>query len=198
MIETLEAIDRGIVQSINSWNTPFLDEFMWIISGKLTWAPLYLLFLFLFIKKFGAKRAIIFTLCGILVVAIADLTSVHLFKNIFERYRPSHHALLTDQLHFYQFENGEYYKGGQFGFVSSHAANFVAICTFALFALQRSYRFLLPLLLFCVFLVLISRLYLGVHYLSDVMVGSAVGILAAFIVCRFVFMPIIKKEYWSK
>lgn len=193
MIETLEAIDRSIVQTINSWHTPFLDEFMWIVSGKFTWVPLYLLFVFLFIKQFGVKKTIVFTICGVLVVAISDLTSVHLFKNVFERYRPSHNALLTDHLHFYQFENGEFYKGGQFGFVSSHAANFVGICAYVLFILKNVFKFLLPLLIVCIALVLLSRIYLGVHYLSDVLVGSGVGILSAFIVFRFVYNPIIKK-----
>ena len=197
MIETLEAIDRSIVQTINSWHGPFLDEFMWIVSGRLTWVPLYLLFIFLFIKQFGVKKTIIFTLCGIIVVAISDLTSVHLFKNVFERYRPSHHALLTEHLHFYQFENGEFYKGGQFGFISSHAANFVGICVYVLFVLRSSFKFLLPLLIACIILVLFSRIYLGVHYLSDVLVGSAVGMLSAYVVFRFIYNPIIKKS-WLK
>lgn len=197
MIETLEAIDRSIVLTINSWNTPFLDEFMWIVSEKITWIPLYLLFLYLFAKKFGVKKTIIFTLCGILVVVISDLTSVHLFKNVFERYRPSHNALLTDQLHFYQFENGEFYKGGQFGFISSHASNFVGICTYALFVLRSLYKFLLPLLVTCISLVLLSRIYLGVHYLSDVLVGAFVGVFSAFIVFRLIYNPMIKKP-WLK
>lgn len=197
MIETLEAIDRSIVQTINSWHSSFLDEFMWIVSEKATWIPLYLLFIYLFAKKFGVKKTIIFTLCGILVVAISDLTSVHLFKNVFERYRPSHHALLTDHLHFYQFENGEFYKGGQFGFVSSHAANFVGICTYVLFILRSSFKFLFPLLVVCIALVLFSRIYLGVHYLSDVLVGAFVGVFSAFIVFRLIYNPMIKKP-WLK
>jgi len=193
MIETLEAIDRSIVQTINSWNTPFLDQFMWIISGKLTWIPFYLLLIYLFFRQFGLKKTIVFFICAIIAVAISDLSSVHLFKNVFERYRPSHHALLTDQLHFYRFENGELYKGGQFGFVSSHASNFTAICTFTLFALKRAYKFLLPLLAFCLFLVLYSRIYLGVHYLSDVLVGSMIGMFSAYIVYRLIFTPILKR-----
>lgn len=197
MIETLEAIDRSIVLTINSWHTPFLDEFMWIVSEKITWIPLYILFIYLFAKKFGLKKTIIFTLSGVLVVIISDLTSVHLFKNVFERYRPSHHTLLTEHLHFYQFENGEFYKGGQFGFVSSHASNFVGICTYVLLVLRNFYKFLLPLLITCISLVLLSRIYLGVHYLSDVFVGALVGVLSSLMVFRFIYYPMIKKP-WLK
>src|SRR5690606_9864584 len=104
----------------------------------------------------------------------------------------------TEKLHFYQFDNGEFYKGGQFGFVSSHAANFVAICAYSLLILKKYYRFLMPLLLFCIILVLYSRIYLGVHYLSDVLVGSMVGFVAAYIVFHFVYTPIIAKDFRLK
>ncbi len=194
MIETLEAIDRTIVQTVNGWNTPFLDELMWLISGKWTWVPLYLLFLYLFFRQSGIKKAAIFLICAIAVVALADQISVHLFKNMFERYRPSHHALLTDHLHFYRFENGEFYKGGQFGFVSSHASNFVGVCTFALLGLRKSFRWLVPVVLVCIFIVLLSRIYLGVHYLSDVLVGGTIGFLIAYAIHRWVFMPIIGRD----
>jgi len=197
-METLEALDRSIVLAINGMNSPFLDEFMWIVSGKLTWFPLYLFLIFLFFKQFGSKKTVVFVIAAVCAVAIADLVSVHLFKNLFERYRPSHHSLLTEKLHFYKYENGELYKGGQFGFVSSHAANFVAICTFVLLTLKKHYRFLVPLLLICTTLVLYSRIYLGVHYLSDVLVGSLVGALAAFIAFRFIFTPIINKDFRLK
>ena len=198
MIETLEAIDRTIVQTVNGWNTPFLDELMWLISGKLTWIPLYILFLYLFFRQSGLKKTAVFLICAIAVVALADQISVHLFKNMFERYRPSHHALLTDHLHFYRFENGEFYKGGQFGFVSSHASNFVGVCAFALMGLRTSYRWLLPFVSVCMFIVLFSRIYLGVHYLSDVLVGGLIGFFIAFVVHRFVFMPIIGRDLRAK
>ena len=192
-METLEAIDRSIVLAINGMNSPFLDEVMWIISERVTWVPLYLLIIFLFFKLYGVKKTAIFLLVAIATVAVADLISVHLFKNIFERYRPSHHALLTDKLHFYKFESGDFYKGGQYGFVSSHATNFLAIATFSMLALKRKYSFLMPLLIGSGFLILFSRIYLGVHYLSDVFVGSLLGFGVAYLMHRFVFIPILRK-----
>jgi len=198
MIEYFESIDRTIVQIVNSCNTPFLDQFMWMISEKLTWFPLYILMLYLFIRQSGFKKGIIFLLCAIGVVAISDLISVHLFKESFMRYRPSHNLLLTDSLHFYQFDNGEYYKGGMYGFVSSHAANFLSVCTFAYLGLRRNYPKVLWLFLIAALLVMYSRMYLGVHYLSDVLFGAILGILIAYLVFRFVFIGIIGKEYNRK
>jgi len=192
-METLEAIDRSIVFAINGINSPFLDEVMWIISGRLTWAPLYLLLIFLFYRLYGAKKTIVFVFCAIATVALSDLISVHLFKNVFERYRPSHHAMLTEKLHFYRLDNGELYKGGQFGFVSSHAANYLAIASFSMLAMWKKYSFLLPLLIISGILILFSRIYFGVHYLSDVVVGSLLGFVVAYLMNRFVFIPILKK-----
>ena len=54
----------------------------------------------------------------ILVIAIADISSVYCFKEVFMRYRPSHHAELAHQLHFYESEPGQFYRGGLYGFVS--------------------------------------------------------------------------------
>lgn len=192
-IDYLESIDRAIVQAVNGWNSPFLDEFMWIVSGKLTWVPFYILLVFLYIRKTGLLRGGVFLLCAIVAVALADQVSVKLFKEVFERYRPSHHALLTEKLHFYQFENGEFYKGGQFGFVSSHAANFFAVVAFAFLALKQHYKKIFIPLFLCAALVGFSRIYLGVHYLSDVVVGGLLGIILAWIVYRFLFIVIIRK-----
>jgi undecaprenyl-diphosphatase len=190
MIEKLESIDRWIVLTVNSWDTPFLDELMWVISQRATWIPLYLILFILAYKRLNKKQLIVFALCAILAVAIADLVSVHLFKNVFLRYRPSHNALLTEQLHFYMKSNGELYKGGMYGFVSSHAANFFAMATFISLALRKYYPLMVWTLLSIATIVSFSRLYQGVHYLSDLVVGGSVGALVAYLVYRLLYRRI--------
>ena len=193
MIEYLEEIDRAIVLTVNGWNTPFLDEIMWVISGKLTWIPFYLLLLILSWKSVGWKQTLLFVLCAGIVVAITDQSTTHLFKNAFERYRPSHHSLLSERLHFYALGENDFYKGGMYGFVSAHAANFFGICMFSLFHLQSKYRRISLLLILVASVVSFSRIYLGVHYLSDVLVGALLGILSAFLVYRFIFTTIASR-----
>lgn len=191
MIEQCEAIDRWLVTVINGWHNPVLDEVMWIISAKLTWIPFYLLILYLFFRTSNWKGTLLFLVVAVVVVALTDQISNQLFKDWIARYRPSHHALLTDRLHFYRLSNGEFYKGGQFGFVSSHAANFFGICTFAWLVLRSHYKHLFYLLLSVAILVSMSRVYLGVHYLSDVFFGGLLGIGIAILVYRILYLRII-------
>ncbi|MDG1148282.1 MAG: phosphatase PAP2 family protein [Crocinitomicaceae bacterium] len=188
----LASIDRAIVQAVNGWNTPFLDEFMWIVSGKLTWIPFYILLIFLYTRKTTLVKGGVFFICAIISVALADQVSVHLFKEVFERSRPSHHALLTEKLHFYMFDDGSIYKGGAYGFVSSHAANFCAVVAFSYFTLKHYYTTLFIPFLFCIMLVCFSRIYLGVHYLSDVLVGGMLGVLIAKIIYHLVFRVVVR------
>ena len=194
-MEWLESIDRSFVIWVNSWNTPFFDEFMWIVSGKLTWIPLYLLLLALYIRSFNWRKGLLFLFSALLCLALTDQISVHLFKDTFLRYRPSHHALLTDHLHFYDLGNKDLYKGGLYGFVSSHAANFAGICFFAFLQLRNEYRWLKYILILSVMVVCLSRIYLGVHYLSDVFFGALLGIIIAWLIDRFVFQILLYKLF---
>ena len=189
----LEEIDHKIVLAINSLNTPFLDEAMWIISGKLTWIPLYILLIYLASKKLPRKQVIIFTVITILSVVIADLISNYCFKQNIQRFRPSHNLLLKDLLHLYEAKPGEYYRGGLYGFTSSHAANFFAIVIFISLALKQFYPKMIYFLLPIAGLVSFSRLYLGVHYFSDIFVGAVVGALTAFICYRFLYLRFTEK-----
>jgi undecaprenyl-diphosphatase len=194
MIEFFEEIDHAIVVAVNSWNTPFLDEVMWWISARVTWIPLYLVLLYLGYKHFDKVTFFKFILYVIATVAITDLVSVHLFKNVFLRYRPSHHLQLMHQLHFYEIKPGEYYRGGTYGFVSSHAANFFAIAASVLLAFQGAFRQLKWILPVIGILICFSRIYLGVHYLSDVVAGAGLGVLIAFVLYRVLFRTVIKTD----
>ena len=193
MIEFLEEIDRSIVLAINGWNNPFMDELMWWISARITWIPIYLILLYLAYKNLTRNQLFLFLGLIGLTIALTDLTSVHFFKNVFLRYRPSHNLLLTEKLHYYLVKPGEYYKGGEYGFISSHAANFFAIITFVYLVLRKAYQKLIFPLLFIGMIIAYSRIYLGVHYLSDVCVGALVGSLIAFLVHRLLYLRFSEK-----
>ncbi len=180
LMNKLESIDRAIVLFVNGLHTPLLDEIMWFLSGRFSLIPLYLLLLIL-LKSQNSWRNTFIILSGLtLSILLADQISVHLFKNGFERYRPSHNEELKPLLHFYEVKPGEYYQGGKYGFVSSHAANFFALIAFIFPFYKEIKNWILAGLILVGILVAISRIYLGVHYFSDVLVGATLGILVGF------------------
>jgi undecaprenyl-diphosphatase len=180
LMNKLESIDRAIVLFVNGLHTPLLDEIMWFLSGKFSLIPLYLLLLILLKSQNTWKNTAIILVGLTLAIVLADQISVHLFKNAFERYRPSHNEDLKYLLHFYEVRPGEYYQGGKYGFVSSHAANFFAMIAFIFPFYKEKKNWILVGLIIIGILVAISRIYLGVHYFSDVLIGATLGILVGF------------------
>jgi undecaprenyl-diphosphatase len=193
-METLEAWDRAIVLAVNGWHQPWLDEVMWIISGKLTWLPIWLLFLYWAFLKLERKHFWIFLICALASIGIADLTAKILFKDLIQRYRPSHNLLLINQLHFFEEYPGTFYRGGIYGFISNHASNFFAILSWVVVLFWNSKRWFVYVMLGAAVLVAFSRLYLGVHYLSDLTVGALWGISISYLVYRFAYLNLLKRQ----
>ncbi len=185
MVDLLVDIDQTILLWINGLNSDFLDDVMWWISGKFTWWPFYLLLLLAVFYFKGWKKGAWLILMVVMAIVLSDQSSVHLFKNIIQRLRPSHNPELEGALHFV---NG--YRGGKFGFISSHASNSFAVAT--LISLVIRVRWFSMILFLWAGLVSISRVYLGVHYPSDIIAGAIWGGLIAW------FLAWIYKKYLVK
>lgn len=182
-MEKLKSIDELILLLINGWRSDWMDEVMWIISGKLTWFPLYLGMLILVYFTLKNKKIFLyFFVIGSLSIGAADAIANFGLKHTIMRYRPSHHLELSEKLHFYTQDNGHEYRGGQYGFVSGHATNSFAIALFfGLFFFKNNKKRILYWLILWALLVSYSRLYLGVHYPSDILGGALLGSMIAII-----------------
>lgn len=101
---------------------------------------------------------------------MSDKISVYLFKDIFTRLRPCHNNSLVDLIHLV----GS--CGGKYGFVSSHAANTFALAVFSGLMLKKHYPRLILWAIIWASVVSYSRIYLGVHYPGDILVGAILGI----------------------
>lgn len=173
MFETLEHLDQQLLLAINGAHTPFFDSLMWAISGKYTWIPFYALLLFFVIKR-SKKNWWIAILGIVLAIVLADQISVHCFKNVVQRYRPTHNLEIGNLIHIVN-----NYRGGRYGFVSSHAANTFAVATFISFFFKN--RNVLIGMMIWATIVCYSRMYLGVHYPADIFCGGIVGFVCGFI-----------------
>ena len=171
-------------------HSTFLDSLMWFLSGSSI--LLFLIpFVFYFLSKaFSWKQLIWIFIALVLTVILTDQLSVHAFKEVFQRYRPSHNLLLKPQLHLHEYPDGSFYGGGKFSFVSSHAANYFGILTIISSLIRQ--RWVKIILFIIALLVLYSRIYLGVHYVSDVLCGALLGFGLAKFVLQFLLLKKIE------
>lgn len=167
LLESLNQFDTNIFMALNGAHSPFFDHFFVFFTSKEVWFPLYLLLVWLIIRKYK-MQALWVLIILIIGVIISDQLS-GLIKDLVGRMRPSHELSLAGLVHV----PGE--KGGSFGFYSGHASNsmFLAVIVGMLAKRKRIWA----LMLLWSLLTCYSRIYVGVHYFFDVLVGAIMGAL---------------------
>ena len=168
-------LDTELFLFLNKLHADWLDPIMIFISGKITWLPFYLVLLFLVIKNYK-KQSILIIISVILLIICSDQISSSVFKPIFERPRPCHNEAIKDLVYL---PTG--HCGGVYGFISSHACNAFALAVFITHILKKYYNKIAWVMFIWASLVAYSRIYMGVHYPGDTVVGAAVGILIGFV-----------------
>lgn len=186
MLEKLKAIDTEWFLFINGKHNSFFDVIMYWASHKLFWIPFYGLLIWIIVKEFGKKSIAVLVSITILI-ALCDQTASHLIKTLAKRLRPSHEPALEGLVHL-----SKAGAGGQFGFISSHAANAFGLAIFLILLLPKKYNPLKIILAFWAILVCYSRIYNGVHYPADVIVAALVGSLYALLMVK------ILQKYFDK
>ena len=169
MLKCLDELDKTLLLKAQSFHTEFWDGFMTFITNKYVSVPIYIFLVVLVAITFKKKSLLIFFLIGLMITS-SDRISSGFFKPTFKRQRPCHNSEIAHLVHV---PAG---CGGAYGFISSHAANTFALAFF-LFLLGRKRSRRYALLFIWAVLVSYSRVYLGVHYPGDVIVGALVGLL---------------------
>ncbi|MBO4427492.1 MAG: phosphatase PAP2 family protein [Bacteroidales bacterium] len=202
----LETADKHATLAINAFSGGFTDALMPVLSNRLVWIPAYLLLLWYLWKRLGWKKTLLVLIAVAVAIAAADQLA-NLVKYSARRFRPCWDDWMV--------ENGLKIlerKGSKYGFFSAHAATTAALATTVLAFLKRlpvgacnddpkpRYRALSWLLGFYVLGVSISRIYVGKHFLGDVLVGLVVGILLGWAVYKVLvnISYICKITTWEK
>lgn len=169
MIEFLNDIDTQAFLWLNGPNTPFFDSFMKIFTGRFVWVPMYAAIL-LMLWRTARWPKMLFYLAGVvLAVTITDQVCAHLIRPAVERLRPSNLQNTLSSMAYIV----DGYRGGRYGFPSCHAANSFAMSVF-MALLVRRHAFSAFIIGWAV-LNSYTRLYLGVHYPGDLLVGLVIG-----------------------
>jgi undecaprenyl-diphosphatase len=168
MIDTLLTYDTELFLFLNNLGSEQWDGFWLIVTEKWSSIPVYAVLLYLIYRHYGLKGTLLIMVAVALMITATDQLA-NLFKYGIERPRPCRVEALQDQMRFVA-------EGcGRFGFFSAHAASSMAAAVFLGLALRKYYRYLPFLLLFWAVIVAYSRIYLGVHYPLDIIVGMFFG-----------------------
>jgi len=193
MNSSLELYDQHLLVKINSMHNTLLDILMWQFSQIFIFLPFALLLIYFYHKRYQTRNTITLILsCGI-VIACTDLSSNGV-KHLVKRYRPTHNLVIGSKLHIVKD-----YRGGKYGFFSAHASNTIGVTTFLFLSASWIYRRTRFLFFLIPFLIIYSRMYLGAHYPSDVLVGTIDGLLFGYLVFilfrRYLFKsPLVQNE----
>lgn len=169
MTDTLIHLDKQLLLLLNGSDSLYVDAMMSTLTAARTWIPLYIALFYLVIRNNDSVRKIVSIVgCALLCVLLAGTIDDTIVKPLVQRWRPTHDpeiGVLVDIV--------DGYSGGNYGFFSAHAANTFSIAVFFILVVRNVY---LSISLVTWSLVNCwTRLYLGVHYPGDILVGLLWG-----------------------
>ena len=171
--QEIHRLDQDITLWINGFHSELTDVVWAFLSNIPVWIPLYVLIIAFIIRRMGSKKGGIVVLSAVLTVIVCSLFS-HWMKELTERLRPLLDTyMLENSLHVLE-------TGGKYTFFSAHSANAFGLATSTYLGLRmdnrRKYDRYAIFMYIWATLVAVSRIFVGKHYLGDVIVGICVGI----------------------
>jgi undecaprenyl-diphosphatase len=163
--------DKQAMIFLNNLGSSTFDPFWILVSEKWFWIPLYVIFLYFLYKNFNKKSFFYILLFVALGITASDQIA-NIFKFGFERLRPCHDPSLEGLLR-------EVKCGGKFGFYSAHSSNSFFVATYLTMLLGKKIKQLPYFLFVWAAIVAYSRVYLGMHFPGDIIIGAIMGILLA-------------------
>lgn len=182
--------DKQAMIFLNNLGSSTFDPFWILVSEKWFWIPLYVIFLYFLYKNFN-KKSLFYILLFVAIGITASDQIANIFKFGFERLRPCHDPSLEGLLR-------EVKCGGKFGFYSAHSSNSFFVATYLTILLGKKIKQLPYFLFVWAAIVAYSRVYLGMHFPGDIIVGAVMGILLALFFGTLAKKVIKKSEIFTQ
>lgn len=177
MLDKFLPYEENLFFLVNGANSYFLDNSMWLFSDLKIWMPIALVLTINIVYKTSWRKWLPVLLAITIVFVLCDQFSSHLIKPLFERPRPTHYPGIMESV---RTLNG--YTGGRYGFISGHATNAFGFAMFTLLLFKNKYY--TTVILIWAALISISRVYLGVHFISDITAGAISGVVLGTLVYK--------------
>lgn len=178
LVQKLVHVDYALMLKLNrDWQIPFFDNIALFIRESTFWVPLYV-FLLLYITLNHGRKGFWWAAALLGLVAITDLVSSHVIKEVLFRPRPCRDEVMAHQIRFLAKTCG---MNGSF--TSSHATNHFAIATFIYQTLKKTSPWW-GIAFIWAGLISYAQVYVGVHYPFDILGGALLGSFAGLIAAR--------------
>jgi undecaprenyl-diphosphatase len=171
MLEKLIQFDKEFFVFLNGLGSESFDGLWLILTTQYWWAPYFLLIFYLLHKKVGWGKFWFYLLFVTMLILVCDQLA-NVIKNYIHRIRPCNAEELKHSIRIIK-------SSPTFSFFSSHAGNSMATTLFTYLILRRHYRYTYLLFLFPLIFGY-SRIYLGMHYPSDILAGYVYGAIFGF------------------
>jgi undecaprenyl-diphosphatase len=168
--------DWELMVFLNNSSPDALNVFWSFVTYTENWIPFYLLLLALFFYKSELKKSFVRILLLVLSVGITHLIT-ELVKNLVERPRPNVTEEIMNSIKIL-------YEPSNYSFFSGHASTSFAATVFIFLLLKSKFKYLGSIFIWPV-LFSLSRIFVGVHFPSDIIVGGCVGTLIAILFFKF-------------
>ena len=185
MLEKVISLDKELFVFLNGLGSETYDGLWLIITKQIYWIPFFLYLLYLAHKKIGTKQILYILLFVSLLILFTD-QSTNFVKHHFFRLRPCNNPEIKDVIRVVLQRNS-------FSFFSGHAANSMAVATFLFLILRKKYKYF-GLLFLWPLIFAYSRIYLGLHYPSDILAGYLFGTINGFLF--FKLYQFFQKKYF--
>ena len=185
MLEKLINLDKQILVFLNGLGSETYDPLWLFLTKQSSWIPFFLFLLYVVYKKLGVKQTLVLVMFVAILLTLNN-TITEFFKATFERLRPCNDPEIKDIIRNIKPSN-------TFSFFSGHSSNTMAVFVFLNLTFKKHYKYFWVLILWPL-IFSYSRIYLGLHFPTDILAGYTCGVMMGLI--TFKIYQIVQEKYF--